>query len=153
MVQAIIDFERGDKQSCAGNVKLVASNLRCLLLTFYENLHDSEIPRKIWLSYIQGFQGWGAGRMIDGKFIKFDGLSGNHVLIFQAVDAFLGLGRYLTDENMERYIPQNQRNLCISLKNHCFREKLGQGADDRVIANEMVKIVHQMRVRTNYPLW
>ena len=153
MVQTIIDFERGDKQSSLENVKRVASDLRHLMLTFYENLHDSKISQKIWLSYIQGFQGWGAGRTIDGKFVKYDGLSGNHILIFQAIDAFLGLERYLTDENMERYIPVNQRKLCLSLKKHCIRAKLSQGTEDRAIADEISKIVNQMRVRTKNPLW
>lgn len=153
MVRAIINFERGDKQSCLENVKRVAFNQRHLMMTFYENLHDSKISRKIWLSYIQSFQGWGAGRTIDGKFVKYDGLSGNHVLIFQAIDAFLGLERYLTDENMDRYIPFNQRNLCLSLKKHCIRAKLGEGAEDRAIADEISKIVNQMRVRINNILW
>ncbi|KAH8782992.1 hypothetical protein F5883DRAFT_404454 [Diaporthe sp. PMI_573] len=146
MVQTIIDFERGDKQSCLESVNRVASDLRHLMMTFYENLHDSKISQKIWLSYIQGFQGWGAGRTIDGKFVKYDGLSGNHILIFQAIDAFLGLERYLTDENMERYIPVNQRKLCLSLKKHCIRAKLSQGTEDRAIADEISKIVNQMRL-------
>lgn len=153
MVQAIIDFERGDKQSCLENVKRVAFNQRSLMMTFYENLHDSKISRKIWLSYIQSFQGWGAGRIINGKFVKYDGLSGNHVLIFQAIDAFLGLERYLTDENMDRYIPVNQRNLCLSLKKHCIRAKLGEGAEDRAIADEISKILNHMRVRIKDSLW
>ncbi|POS77452.1 hypothetical protein DHEL01_v204158 [Diaporthe helianthi] len=134
-------------QSCLESVKCVASDLRRLLMTFYENLHDSNIPRKFWLSYVQGFHGWGAGRMIDGKFVKYDGLSGNHILIFQAIDAFLGLEPYLTDEDMYRYVPVNQRNLCRSLKKHCIREMLGQGTEDRAIADEFSKIIHQMRVR------
>lgn len=153
MVQAIINFERGDKQSCLENVKRVVFNQRQLMMTFYENLHDSKISRKIWLSYIQSFQGWGAGRTINGKFVMYDGLSGNHVLIFQAIDAFLGLERYLTNENMERYIPVNQRNLCLSLKKHCIRAKLGEGAEDRTIADEISKIVNQMRVRIESSLW
>lgn len=152
MVRAIIDFERGDKQSCLKNVKRVAVDQRSLMMTFYENLHDSKISRKIWLSYIQSFQGWGAGRMINGKLVKYDGLSGNHVLVFQAIDAFLGLERYLTDENMDRYIPVNQRNFCLSLKKHCIRAKLGDGAEDRAIADEISKVVNQMRVRTKNPL-
>lgn len=152
MVQAIIDFQRGDKQSCLENVRRVAFHQRNLMMTFYENLHDSKVARKIWLSYIQSFQGWGAGRTINGKFVKYDGLSGNHVLVFQAIDAFLGLERYLTDENMDRYIPVNQRNLCLSLKKHCIRAKLDEGAEDRAIADEISKIVNHMRVCTKSSL-
>ncbi|KAK7712259.1 hypothetical protein SLS63_012436 [Diaporthe eres] len=99
-------------------------NLRHLLLVFYENLHEQKISKSVWLSYIQGFQGWGVGRLIDGEFVKYDGLSGNHVLVFQALDAFLGIEQYLTEENMLRYIPRNQRELCYAFRQHNIRQKL-----------------------------
>lgn len=119
--------------------------LRDLLLIFYENLTDSRISRSVWLSYVQGFQGWGVGRMIDGEFIKYDGLSGNHVLFFQALDAFLGMDRYLTDENMDRYIPVNQRNFCVALKEHSFRNKL-EGVGNIEVEAEVTKIVNSLKV-------
>lgn len=103
------------------------------------------VSREVWLSYCQGFQGWGVGRMIDGEFVKYDGLSGNHVLFFQAIDAFLGLDRYLSDENMVRYIPYRQRAFCITLKKYSLRERLGT-AEDAGIVQELEKMLQQMRV-------
>lgn len=102
MVRAVICFEENDKVSCMSHLKNISFRLRHVLLVFYENLLESRISRTVWLSYVQGFQGWGVERMVDGELIKYDGLSGNHVLFFQALDAFLGMGRYLTDENMIR---------------------------------------------------
>ena len=124
----------------------VTFRLRHLLRVFYDNLVESRISHSVWLSYVQGFQGWGIGRMVDGEFIKYDGLSGNHVLFFQALDAFLGMDPYLTNENMIRYIPLNQRRLCIVLKEHSFRNKLTEKSDLK-IENEVKNIVNLLKVR------
>lgn len=145
MVCAVICFEENDKESCLNHLKNVTSRLRHLLLVFYENLNESRVSHSVWLSYVQGFQGWGVGKMVDGEFIKYDGLSGNHVLFFQALDAFLGMDRYLTDENMIRYIPVNQRALCNALKRHSFRNKLKEPSDTK-IEEEVRKIVNQLKV-------
>ena len=145
MVGAIISFERNDTALCAEHLENITYRLRHLLMVFYENLTESRVSQSVWLSYVQGFQGWGVGRMIDGEFVKYDGLSGNHVLFFQALDAFLGMDRYLTDENMDRYIPVNQRNFCISLKKNSFRDKLDDHSEVK-IQEEIKKIVNHLRV-------
>lgn len=146
MVRAIICFEEKDKASCLKHLENITFRLRYLLLIFYDNLTESRVSHSVWLSYVQGFQGWGVGKMIDGEFVKYDGLSGNHVLFFQALDAFLGMDRYLTDENMLRYIPVNQRKLCITLKKHSFRNMVKDNNDKR-IEDEILKIVNHMKVR------
>lgn len=146
MVRAIISFNDNDKTSTLHHLEAITCRLRHLLRVFYENLTESRISRSVWLSYVQGFQGWGVGRFIDGQYVKYDGLSGNHVLFFQALDAFLGLEPYLTDENMKRYIPVRQRELCLAMKKHCFREKLEGAPEDTRIAEEFQKVVNHMRV-------
>ncbi len=146
MVQSILAFEANNKSTCLRHSKNVAWRLRDLLLIFYKNMRESRIAHSVWLSRVQGFQGWGVGRMIDGEFVKYDGLSGNHVLFFQALDAFLGLDRYLTDENMNRYIPVNQRELCLAFKRHSFRNKLDDGTD-LGIRDELTRIANHLKVR------
>ena len=145
IVRAVISFEQCDKESCVERLKNVTCGVRHLLRVFYDNLVESRISHSVWLSYVQGFQGWGVGRMVDGEFIKYDGLSGNHVLFFQALDAFLGMDPYLTNENMIRYIPLNQRRLCIVLKEHSFRDRLTEKSDSK-IKNEVQKIVNLLKV-------
>lgn len=145
MIRAVMSFEENDKLSCVNHLKNITFRLRHLLRIFYEYLTESRVSHSVWLSYVQGFQGWGVGRMVNGELIKYDGLSGNHVLFFQALDAFLGMDRYLTDENMTRYIPVNQRNLCIALKKHSFHDKLKEHGDMR-IEDEIKKIVNHMKV-------
>lgn len=77
MVQAVISFEVHNKESCTQHLQNINSQLRTLLLVFFENLTESRVSHSVWLSYVQGFQGWGVGRIVDGEFIKYDGLSGN----------------------------------------------------------------------------
>lgn len=146
MVQANIYFERNDKKMCLRHLESMSFRVRQLLRIFYQNLTESRVSHSVWLSYVQGFQGWGVGSMINGEYIKYDGLSGNHVLFFQALDSFLGMDRYLSDQNMERYIPVNQRKLCISLKKNCFRNKF-DGEKDVAIEEEVRKIVNYLKVR------
>lgn len=151
MVRAIICFEEKNRESCLNHLENITFRLRHLLRVFYDNLNESRVSHSVWLSYVQGFQGWGVGRMVDGEFIKYDGLSGNHVLFFQALDAFLGMDRYLTDENMIRYIPVNQRELCLALKKNSFRNKLTE-QNDMMIENEVGKIVNHLKVRFVFQL-
>ena len=146
MVRAVICFEECDKGSCVEHLENITFRLRHLLRIFYDNLVESRISHSVWLSHVQGFQGWGVGRMVGGEFIKYDGLSGNHVLFFQALDAFLGMDLYLTNENMIRYIPVNQRRLCIVLKEHSFRNRLTEKSDLK-IEDEVKKIVTLLKVR------
>ena len=131
--------------SCIKHLENIRQRLRPLLLIFFDNLTDSRISRSVWLSYIQGFQGWGVGRMVNGEFMKYDGLSGNHVLFFQALDAFLGMDRYLPDDNHIKYIPVNQRELCLALRKHSFRDRL-KGHEDSEIEEKMKAIVYQLKV-------
>ncbi|MCJ1269100.1 hypothetical protein MMC22_008989 [Lobaria immixta] len=145
MIRAIISFEENDRESCVNHLENIALRLRHLLLCFYENLTESRVSHSVWLGYVQGFQGWGVGIIVDGEFVKYDGLSGNHVLCFQALDAFLGMDRYLTDEQMIRYIPVNQRKLCVTFGKHSFRNKLKEDSHMK-IENEFTKIVKYLKV-------
>lgn len=149
MVCAIMAFEKQDQPLCGEHLDNINRRLRPLFLVFFEGLTDSRVSRSVWLSHIQGFQGWGVGRMVDGEFIKYDGLSGNHVLFFQALDAFLGMDRYLKDEDMNRYIPVNQRNLCLSLKKTSFRLRV-RDESDPFLEEKVESIVKQLKVRLLY---
>ena len=146
MVRAVMCFDEENKAACAEHLENINFRLRHLFRVFYQNLTESRVSHSVWLSYVQGFQGWGVGREVDGEFVKYDGLSGNHVLFFQALDAFLGMDRYLSDENMIRYIPANQRELCLTFKKHSFRHRLDESCDQDV-EEQVTKIVNQLKVR------
>lgn len=84
--------------------------------------------------------------MVNSEFIKYNRLSGNHVLFFQALDAFLGIDRYLTDENIIRYIPINQRELYITLNKYSFCNKLKEYSDIK-IEDKVRKIINHLKVQ------
>ncbi|KAF5879077.1 putative 15-hydroxyprostaglandin dehydrogenase (nad(+)) protein [Botrytis fragariae] len=105
MVLSVLAYNSSSPSTCLPNLCTINKRLRDLFLVFYENLTKFRVSHSVWLSYVQGFQGWGVGKIVNGEYVKYDGLSGNHVLFFQALDAFLIMDIYLTDENMERYIP------------------------------------------------
>ncbi|KAB8300501.1 hypothetical protein EYC80_000666 [Monilinia laxa] len=129
------------------HLRTLTTQLRPLLQIFYTNLTPHHISPTIWLSYIQGFQGWGVGKHDPqtGAYTKYDGLSGNHVLVFQALDAFLGMDRYLTDENTRRCMPVRQRELCEALRRWSFvgRAKREGEAD---IVGEVEGVVRLLKV-------
>lgn len=124
MVDAILAHEKGNTANCLHFLGRVNLNIRDVFQVFYDNLTESRVSQSVWLSHVQGFQAWGVGKVVNDQFIKDDGLSGSHVLFYQALDAFLGLDRYLSDEDMERYIPVNQRRFCVALKRNNLRSKL-----------------------------
>ncbi|KFA64304.1 hypothetical protein S40285_10373 [Stachybotrys chlorohalonatus IBT 40285] len=147
MVQAIISFARIDKVACAIHMSRITNQLRPLLSSYYDRVHDQKIDLPAWLSHVQGFYAWGARYMDDtGEWVKFDGVSGNQVLLFQAIDAFCGLSRYLNEETRERNVPWRQRELCRVLEKHSFRAKLGTSEEDVKTAKEFQEIMKRLRV-------
>ncbi|EZF70384.1 hypothetical protein H105_07200 [Trichophyton soudanense CBS 452.61] len=145
MVYAIISYEDNNRVICLNYLESISFRLRCLLRMFFENLIESRVSHSVWLSYVQGFQAWGVGSIVNGELIKYDGLSGNQALIFRALDAFLGMDRYLPDEQSRRYIPVNQRKICHSLRKHSFR-KSAQSHGYIEIEHGFKNIVNHMRV-------
>ena len=129
-------------------LRSINSQLRMPLKIFYDRMHESKIPRSVWLSYVQGFQGWAAGEIINGEYVEFHGLSGNQSLFFRAIDAFLGLDSYLSDESIRRNIPLTQRNLCLLYQEHNFREKAKE-KELLEIEVEMQYLVKQFKVNTS----
>ncbi|KAI1381467.1 hypothetical protein F4677DRAFT_126953 [Hypoxylon crocopeplum] len=151
MVQATIAFARKDNAACAKYMACITAQLRPLLSSYYDRMHDNKIALKVWLSYVQGFFAWGTGYIDEatGEWVKFDGLSGNQVLLFQALDAFLGLEPYLSQKDKERNVPVRQRALCEVFEKHSFRSKLSSEPKDEAeaqIVNEFTEIVKRVRM-------
>ncbi|RYN72688.1 hypothetical protein AA0117_g8342 [Alternaria alternata] len=152
MARSIITFTRGDNAACAIHVANIASQMRLVLGTYMDNLHDKMIAHSVWLSKVQGFQAWGIGHYDKGtdKWETFDGLSGNQVLLFQALDAFLGIEQYLAPRDMERNLPKRQREVCYAFRKHSFRRSLGQADmhDKNIveIVRSFVEILRRLRL-------
>ncbi len=158
MVLATIMFAQGDRVACLKHMARITAQLRPLLSSYYDYLHDGKIPRSIWLSYIQGFFAWGIGQIdeISKEWVKFDGLSGNQVLLFQALDGFLGFEPYLSPRDQERNVPARQRALCKAFKKHSFRKLLSDVPRDEAeakISEEFNEIVKRLRVSLYHMSW
>ncbi|KAH7094616.1 hypothetical protein FB567DRAFT_565799 [Paraphoma chrysanthemicola] len=145
MVAAYISYEQGKKGECLKHMEDINSQLRELLRVFYQNLVESRVAKGVWLSYCQSFQAWGAGRMINGEYVEFDGVSGSHNLCFMVIDAFLGMKSYMNDQNLGRYIPQNQRNLISTFRRNSFFDRL-HGDEDKEISDQFGKIIQHLKV-------
>jgi hypothetical protein len=155
MIHAIDAFAKGDKAACARHVATVAAEMRLVLGTYFDRLHNKMIARSVWLSHVQGYYAWGAGNFNKetGEWENYDGLSGNQILLFQALDAFLGMDQYLAPRDRERNVPKRQRDLCDLMKKHCFRSMLSETSEDP----HEIEIVRNMndilkRLRVSFPL-
>ncbi|RKK82356.1 hypothetical protein BFJ69_g3281 [Fusarium oxysporum] len=145
MIRANIAYDQNDKAACLKHMDNIADQLRGLLRVWYQSMTQVRVNKSVWLSYCQGFQGWGCGRMVDGEMVIFDGVSGSHTMFFMALDAFLGMDPYLSQENAARCIPHNQRELCATLRNHSFIKRL-QAKGDRELVKASQKIVNHLKM-------
>ncbi|KAI0857450.1 hypothetical protein F4860DRAFT_489706 [Xylaria cubensis] len=144
IVIVITSFEDGDMRACLKSLQKINLNLRELFVLFNQKMREENVSRKVWLNHVQSIHAWGAGRMIDNEFIQFDGVSGNQILIFQALDALLGMGTYHPEEDLKRYIPASQRGFCKSIKEYSFRSCL-KGREDAAIKTEFELLVNQLK--------
>lgn len=106
---------------------------------------NSRIPPDIFVPYIQGFYGWAAGEVLDGKYTEYDGLSGGHLVVFNLLDVFLGLDTFIDEEKLENYIPFAQRRFIASVKKCSFREA-AKRAGDVELEMQFHAIAKQLRV-------
>ncbi|KAJ6780590.1 hypothetical protein PWT90_07117 [Aphanocladium album] len=150
MVRAILAISNENKRACLHHLARIQLQLRPILSIYYDRMHDQKIPRSAWLSHVQGFLAWGTGYRdkLTGEFVKFDGLSGNQILLFQALDAFLGMDSYLSIENLEQNVPMRQREFCDMLRKHSIRDRLSElnSEDDAIeILEGFDRIVKRLR--------
>ncbi|KAK4150848.1 hypothetical protein C8A00DRAFT_17672 [Chaetomidium leptoderma] len=149
IILAILAHSRSDMAACLAHTKQVATALRPVLGAYYDRVHDAQIARSAWLSHVQGFYAWGMGYpspQKTGEWIQFDGLSGNQVMLFQAVDAFLGLPPYLSEAVRLGSVPRLQRAFCEAVGRASFRGGLGREGVEGMVADEMGGIVKRLRV-------
>ncbi|KAH8695603.1 hypothetical protein BGW36DRAFT_383005 [Talaromyces proteolyticus] len=145
MVTAILSFEREDRRQSLKHLRSINEHIKPTLKIFFDSLVDSRISKKYWMRYVQGIQGWAAGNIVEGKYIEYDGLSGNQLLLLHCIDSFIGLEPYLPTENTLRYIPHLQRELSKSFSQHNFR-RMAEKVNDTAIIAELDTIAKQLRL-------
>lgn len=145
-MQAVSAFARSDLHGCAAYMARINDLLSPLLRVYYTRLHDSPsssssfgtVAMSAWLSHVQGFFAWGAGPTPDEQ---YDGLSGNQAMLFIALDAFLGIEPYLTEESANRNVPLKQRIFAQKLEAASFRREVEDG--DLVHTEAGMRIVRE----------
>lgn len=149
---ATVAYANSDLLTCLLHMTRINKHLPPVLKAYYDRLHDAKIARSAWLSHVQGFFAWGAGEIdpATGRFIQYDGLSGNQALLFIALDSFLGLDSYLPPEIAHRNIPRRQREFAAALSRHSFRADVERrrygGGVEAAITKEFSIIVKRLRV-------
>ncbi|KAI1128158.1 hypothetical protein F5Y10DRAFT_277653 [Nemania abortiva] len=144
LVVAITSFKDANRQSCLGALQTINLNLRGLFTLFHRRMTEKNISRTVWLNFVQGFHAWSAGRMVNGEFIQFDGVSGNQILVFQALDALLGMETYHSSDALKRHMSATQRGFCEAVRYHSFRSEL-KGTEDQAMIAEFEALVTQLK--------
>ncbi|KAL4926631.1 uncharacterized protein BDV17DRAFT_293424 [Aspergillus undulatus] len=144
MAHATTHFANGNKPACLSSLRRISTLFPAPLRIFYQTLVDRHISPKVWMHYVQGPTGWGAGEMINGEYVEYDGLSGSHIPFFRIADAFLGIEAYFDEGRMGRYVPVNQRKLTERIRECNLRERAKMDGDEE-IGNEMERLVRQLR--------
>ncbi|KAL4956385.1 hypothetical protein BDW69DRAFT_203246 [Aspergillus filifer] len=130
---AITHYTNGNKPACLFSLNRITSLLPDLLKIFYKTLTENIISPKVWMHYVQGPTGWGAGEIINGEYVEYDGLSGSHIPFFRVVDAFLGIVAYFDAQKEGVYIPRNQRVFCDRVRQGNFRRVAEERGDMEIV--------------------
>lgn len=148
IIRAMMSYEQGDKTSTLAYTEAVFEHLRKLILHLFENMNDPNVSRAIWVRHVSGIHSWGLTSDSEHGPVEYGGLSGSQTLIFLAVDAFLGMPSYHSNEEIRMHISKNMRNVFAAMKKYCFRPDLAKSgaAEDLAISEVMERIVKQMRV-------
>ncbi|KAJ7185545.1 hypothetical protein C8R46DRAFT_1288466 [Mycena filopes] len=135
--QAIAFMDSEDPDAARDALKSANDILRAALKHFFSTMVDANISHKVWLAYVQGFQGW----TLDGV----DGISGGQSLIFRTLDSFLGITPFPTPEKEELHLPAVQRSWLNSLRDYGIRAVAKERGYDEV-TEELESLVKQLRL-------
>ncbi|KAJ6184692.1 hypothetical protein N7519_005993 [Penicillium mononematosum] len=146
MIQAIIAFERRDKKLCLAHIETALINLRKVMQNLYVKMNDPHVSRAIWVRHISGIHSWGLTLETDDPPVEYGGLSGSQILLFLAVDAFLGIDRYHSDEELKMHISRNMRDFSATIRRYSFRKLLSEKSEDDIaIGKALEGMVKQLR--------
>ncbi|KAI0537875.1 hypothetical protein GGR58DRAFT_513508 [Xylaria digitata] len=146
MIQAIIAFEERDKKSCLAHVETAFVNLRKVMQFVFERMNDPYIARAVWVRHVSGIHSWGLTLETDDPPIEYGGLSGSQALLFISVDAFLGINRYHSDDELKRDISREMRDVATAFRRYSFRRLLSEKSEEDIpIENALKRMVNQLR--------
>jgi hypothetical protein len=110
-------------------------------------MNDPHVARSIWVRHVAGVHSWGLTHETDNPPVEYGGLSGSQILLFLAVDAFLGIDRYHQEDQQKRHISRNLRHVATTIGKYSFRNQLSEKSEvDIAIEQTFQRMVKQLRV-------
>ncbi|KAJ3497639.1 hypothetical protein NLG97_g1737 [Lecanicillium saksenae] len=146
MISALYHYDNAEIELCRNELESLRAHLRLLFSNFSTSMHESKMVRSVWLQHVQGFHAWGAGRMESGGFHAYDGFSGGHVLVIQALDAFIGLEPLFSEQQLHNYVSSRQRHFISVLRKCSFRARLKSVKETEALAPHLSAITKQLKV-------
>lgn len=141
---AIAYLDAGDVVAASDALKSANEILKSSLKYFFNKMVDANLSQKVWLAYVQGYQGWTLGGI--------DGISGGQSLLFRTLDSFLGIRPFPVPEKESLHLPVVQRNWLNFLREYDIRAVVkARGGDSAGITDELEATVKQLRVSALFP--
>lgn len=143
--QAIAFLDAGDMVAACDAVKSANEILKPALKFFFSTMVDTNLSQKVWMAYVQGYQGWTLGGI--------DGISGGQSLVFRSLDSFLGIRPFPAPEKEALHLPVAQRDWLNFLRDYDIRAVAkAHGEQGAAITAELEALVKQLRVSTLFDL-
>lgn len=139
MANATTYLSNDDIVQCQEALFSANQTLKTVLHYFYSNLNHENVNRDLWMAYVQGFHGWSAGEPLQ------DGVSGGQSLVIRAIDSFLGIRPWPTEEAEALHLPFHQRQWLNAMREYDIRT-VAKMKGSTEIENELNKMVAQLRV-------
>lgn len=135
-------------------METISFHLRKLLRNLYEKMNDPHVARAIWVRHVAGVHSWGLTHEKDNHSVEYGGLSGSQILLFLAIDAFLGIDRYHSEDQQKRHISRNLRGVATTISKHSFRHQLSEKSEqDIAMRKTFQNMVNQLRVSNSIACW
>ncbi|KAJ7114121.1 hypothetical protein C8R44DRAFT_630656 [Mycena epipterygia] len=136
---AIAYLDAGDVVAACDALKSANEILKPSLKYFFNTMVDANLSQKVWLAYVQGYQGWTLGGI--------DGISGGQSLLFRTLDSFLGIRPFPVPEKESLHLPVVQRNWLNFLREYDIRAVVkARGGDSARMTDELEAMVKQLRL-------
>ncbi|CEJ88242.1 hypothetical protein VHEMI04656 [[Torrubiella] hemipterigena] len=145
IIRCLAAFDEARQSECMQHLNNICILVRKLSRVFHSGLTEQKVSKSNWMQYTQGFHGWGLEKVVDGIPITHTGVSGSQVLAFHIIDSFLGLEPYMSNDEIELYVPARQHMFSLAVRRACFRHKL-TSISHPLLYDRMEHLAQQMKV-------
>ncbi|CAK5273599.1 unnamed protein product [Mycena citricolor] len=136
---AMIYLDTGEFGAAQSALHAANEILRDAFKFFFGGMVHSNLNQKLWLAYVQGYQGWTLGGI--------DGISGGQSFAFRTLDSFLGIRPFPEPRKESLHLPTVQRDWLNFLRDYDIRDRAKAKGDEAAgIVTELESLVKQLRL-------